>query len=81
MSVTPLCPLHTQRLGPGAVCPVCTTAHRVRDLESLVVVLAERLKQVGDCYGSHAASITLELYADEITLAAVSIAARTEGRG
>ena len=62
----PLCPVHENRLGPGAICPVCTTAAHVRALSVLVVALADRLQQVGAFYGSEAASITLEIHRPEI---------------
>ena len=64
-----LCTLHRERLGPGAECPVCTTAEQVRTFARLIVTLADRLKQIEQFYASYAASITLEVNAPEITLA------------
>ena len=67
----PLCPVHESRLGPGAICPVCTTAANVRALSALVVTLADRLQQVGVFFASEAASITLEIHGPEIKWARI----------
>ena len=64
-----LCTLHRERLGPGAECPVCTTAEQVKTFARLAVRLADRLEQIERFYHSFAAAITLELNLSEIKLA------------
>ena len=46
VGVNVLCDLHITRLGPGAVCPVCTTGERVMKLERTILRLATLLTDV-----------------------------------